>query len=156
VFVSSVTYPGNLGGVKGADATCGGLALAAGLGGSWLAWISDDTTSPSIRFTRSTDPYVLVDGTVVASNWSALTSGGLTHGVDHDEYDRPVGGATTEAWTATNSDGTSNGGGCNEFTSSSHYAPYVTVGVSGNTDPTWTDVYLQFCDRTDHLYCFEQ
>jgi hypothetical protein len=156
VFVSSATYPGNLGGVRGADATCQALAVASGLGGSWMAWISDDTTSPSIRFTRSTAPYALVDGTVVASSWSALTSGRLGHGVDHDENDRRVGGVTTEAWTATNTDGTSNGGGCKEFTSSSHYAPYVVVGVSGNTDATWTNVYLQFCDRTDHLYCFEQ
>src|ERR1051326_3970478 len=40
VFVSSTTYDGNLGGFDGAAAKCQAVATAAGLGGTWAAWIS--------------------------------------------------------------------------------------------------------------------
>lgn len=50
VFVTSQTYTGNLGGLAGADAQCNLLAKAAGLEGSYLAWLSDATESPSTRF----------------------------------------------------------------------------------------------------------
>ena len=43
-----------------------------------MAWLSDSTASPSTRFTRSSVPYVLPDGTtVVANNWADLTHGTL-------------------------------------------------------------------------------
>ncbi len=43
-FVTSVAYPGNLGGIAGADAKCQSRADAAGLPGTFKAWISDSTT----------------------------------------------------------------------------------------------------------------
>jgi hypothetical protein len=156
VFVSSSTYSGNLGGTAGADATCGQLATAASLGGQWMAWVSDDASSPSSRFDQATYAYRRLDGTVVAADWTSLTSGTLAAGVELDENGQPVAGGTSEVWTATNTDGTLSADGCNSFTSGSSSAPTVVVGVSGNTDGTWTDVYLQFCDRSDHVYCFEQ
>src|SRR5215212_6677746 len=42
VFLSSITYDGNLGGLSGADAKCQGLAAVAGLPGIYKAWLSDD------------------------------------------------------------------------------------------------------------------
>jgi hypothetical protein len=155
VFVSSSTYTGNLGGHAGADATCQQLASAAGLGGTWMAWISDSASWPSARFNQASYPYRLLDGTVFAASWSALVGGSLQHGIALDESSHPPTG-TTETWTATNTDGTLNADGCSSFTSGSHTASTPAVGVAGNTDVTWTDVYLQFCDRSDHIYCFEQ
>jgi hypothetical protein len=156
VFVSSSTSNGDLGGYAGADSTCQSLAHAAGLGGVWAAWISDNASSPSMRFTQANYEYALLDGTVVASDWTALTSGALAHGIDEDEHGQPVGGGTTEVWTATATDGTLFADGCNSFSTGSSNATTVEVGVSGNTDATWTEVYLQFCDRSDHMYCVEQ
>ena len=155
VFLSSATYTGNLGGHAGADATCQQLAAAAGLGGTWMAWISDSASSPSARFHQASDAYRLLDGSVVAASWSALVSGSLGHAIDRDEGGHPPTG-TTEVWTATNPDGTLAGDGCSSFTSGNHSAPTPAVGVAENTNATWTDVYLQFCDRSDHVYCFEQ
>jgi len=154
-FLSSATYTGNLGGHGGADATCQQLATAAGLAGTWMAWISDNASSPSARFHHASVAYRLIDGTVVAASWSALVSGSLGHGIDLDERGHPPTG-TTEVWTATNTDGTLAGDGCSSFTSGSNAATTPAVGVADNTDATWTDVYLQFRDRSDHVYCFEQ
>jgi hypothetical protein len=42
--------------------------MAAGLPGTYRAWISDITGSPSTRFTKSTIPYVRRDGV-----WSPTT-----------------------------------------------------------------------------------
>src|SRR5438445_512912 len=39
-FVSSAIVTGNLGGLTGADALCNDLAKKAGLGGTYVAWIS--------------------------------------------------------------------------------------------------------------------
>jgi hypothetical protein len=77
VFVSSVVHSANFGGLAGADMFCQQLADAAQLGGSFKAWLSDDTGSPSTRFAQSAGPYVLVDGTPLADNWTALTTARL-------------------------------------------------------------------------------
>jgi hypothetical protein len=155
VFVSSATYTGSLGGATGADAKCQSLAGAAGLGGTWMAWVSDSSSSPSTRFTLSAAEYRLLDGTLVAAGWSALTSGSLSAGIALDEHGQPFTG-TSETWTATYFDGTLYASGCNDFKSGSHGATNVTVGIATETGVNWTDVYFQYCDRTDHLYCFEQ
>jgi hypothetical protein len=152
-FVSSTVVQAAFGGYAGADTKCQQLAVAAGLGGTWMAWVSDKNSSPSARFTQATVPYALVTGTVVAPSWSGLTSGTLAHGIDSDEYGQAVAG-TTEVWTATWTDGTLLGDGCSSFTAVS--SSTVEVGISGKSDSKWTDVYAQFCNRTVHLYCIEQ
>ena len=86
VFVTSTSYDGNLGGLAGADAKCQDQADAAGLTGTFKAWLSDAKGSPSTRFTRSAGaPYVLVDGTVIADNYAGLTSGSLEHPINQTE-----------------------------------------------------------------------
>jgi hypothetical protein len=64
VFVTSTGYPGNLGGLAGADAKCQERATAAGLGGTFKAWLSAAGTGNSAaeRLTHATVPYVRVDG----------------------------------------------------------------------------------------------
>lgn len=154
VFVSSAAYTGALGGVAGADGQCQTLANAASLGGTWRAWLSDSSSSPSTRFAHASVPYVRIDGTMVATDWAGLTSGSLLASISVDEHGTVVAGA--EVWTATITDGSSAGAGCNDFTSGSSAAPFAYVGLSDRTDSTWTGVYLQFCDRVVRLYCFEQ
>jgi cysteine-rich repeat protein len=55
VFITSTNGPnnnGNLGGIGGADAHCQELAVAAGLGGTYMAWLtgSDPASAPATRF----------------------------------------------------------------------------------------------------------
>src|SRR5208337_2765818 len=90
VFISSGKWTANLGGASGADGLCQSAATAAGLGGKWMAWVSTSTSSPKTRFVHSSVPWQLLDGTVIANDWSDLTSGSLEHNIDRDENDVPV------------------------------------------------------------------
>ena len=49
VFVTSTVHDGNLGGLVGADAICNSLASAAGLAGTYKAWLSDGSGWPRCR-----------------------------------------------------------------------------------------------------------
>ena len=84
VFVTSTRHDGDLGGLEGADDICQELSRVAGLSGSFKAWLSDDSDSPSSRFTHAETPYVLTDGARIASNWGELTTA-VTRHIDIDE-----------------------------------------------------------------------
>jgi len=83
VFVTSESFDGNLGGIDGADTKCADAASAAGLGGNWKAWISDNATNASMRIIDA--QYQLLDGTVVANNLDDLTDGKINAPIDLDE-----------------------------------------------------------------------
>ncbi|WP_394840860.1 DUF1554 domain-containing protein [Pendulispora brunnea] len=154
VFVSSTQSTAAFGGVSGADTKCQNLADGMKLGGNWRAWISDQINSPSARFAKANVPYRLLDGTLVADNWSDLTDGALDHGIDRDEKGNLVDDA--EVWTGTTASGGVTGDHCNNFSSESPTGYLATVG---NTTllANWTARYKQFCNRTDvRIYCFEQ
>ncbi|HET9957704.1 MAG TPA: hypothetical protein VFQ61_24570 [Polyangiaceae bacterium] len=78
VFVTSSLYTGNLGGLSGADAKCNERARAAGLSGTFRAFLSDGTGSPATRFSKQGGPYRRVDNVVVAQNFNDLTANGLS------------------------------------------------------------------------------
>ena len=171
VFVSSAGYNGNLGGVAGADAKCQELATAAGLSGTFKAWLSDSTSSPSTSFTHNTKPYQLVDGTIIAQNWNDVTDGALSASIDIDEngVKLPAPNQTlTGVWTDTDANGnllTPCLGGvttcnCNNWTNTTHdilingvagYANYYDMYTSA-----WTFSSQYYCDAINRLYCFEQ
>ncbi len=153
VFVSSVVDDGDLGGITGADATCNSLAAAEGLSGSFLAWLSDSATSPSARFTQSSVPYVLVDGTIVAEDWADLIDGTLDANIGLSEDGQSVVGSV---WTATTPiGGTFFGSSCVDWSSSSSgdfSFPGLTTAASG----AWSLSGFSLCSDSNHIYCFEQ
>jgi hypothetical protein len=156
VFISANSPPtgGNLGGLTPADAFCQSAADAKDLGGNWKAWLSDSSTSASLRLTHATVPYVLLDGTQIAANWSALTSGAIAHVINVAEDGTIL--DNTEVWTGTTSSGAFSGHSCSGFTSAS-VSNTGDVGRSNETNSDWTDIFPQACDRLNvHLYCFEQ
>jgi cysteine-rich repeat protein len=57
VFITSGSWNGNLGGLAGGDGKCQTLANAAALGGTYKAWLSNNTQQPAVRFTKSTTGY---------------------------------------------------------------------------------------------------
>jgi hypothetical protein len=156
VFVSTEMFTGNLGGTSGADNSCHALASAAQLGGSWKAWVSDGTTSPSTRFTQAAVGYRLLDGTLVATNWTGLVSGALLHGIDLTE--QRTAAASSEVWTGTLSSGVAIGSNvCDGFTSSANGAPQSVVGNTSRTDIGWSNATSVACDVNDlRIYCMEQ
>ncbi len=163
VFVTSQSFTGALGGVVGADATCASLASIAGLPGTYQAWLSDYSgNSPATRFTtQSTGPYKLKDGTVVAANWAALTSGVLANPINLTELGLPPGG-DTRVWTNTHYSGQMDGGGitfnttCGGWTTAGG-GTIANYGLYANTNNGWTVYNGQAaCGAQLHLYCFQQ
>jgi hypothetical protein len=184
VFVSSAKFTGNLGGVAGADAKCQQLAEAAGLPGTYKAWLSDGTSSPSTTFTRWNGPYLLVDGTEVASNWEGLTEQFHLAPISITETGQDVG--ESFVWTNTSASGRPGpcpcpailrhkgeqgserrpavrDGSCQNWTSSNGVQHDGLHGSSISQTTSWTfdimsETHSQIadCDELLRVYCFQQ
>lgn len=153
VFVTSETYTGNLGGLAGADAKCQALADAAGLTGTWRAWLSTATENAKDRV--SNRKYVRTDGALVAINIGDLTDNTIANPINIDESGNQI---TIDlfVWTGTTSIGVaSSDARCNDWTSGT---PSVMGrrGVSTATTGMWTSVFTTACDVSNRLYCFER
>ncbi len=169
VFVTSTIHNGDLGGLTGADAQCQSLADNAGLSGTYLAWLSDDTDSPSTRFAQSTGPYARVDGVVIANDWADLTDGALQAPIRVDQngntvFPMPPVVVPLAAWTGTFAtglpvDAMGPGPTCENWTMSAGAPHFFGIGQVGNTQSTstaWSDATSLRCSDRGRLYCFEQ
>jgi hypothetical protein len=191
VFVTSGVFDGNFGagqrtlGHLAADQRCQEAARSAGLSGVFKAWISGrvDTGNGPLnhgvddRFTFSSTPYRLVNGTQVAANWSDLTDGSLDHAINVTESGGSVGDGA-RVWTNTRADGSA-------WDNSTHCAVGPNPDIPGLWTwscgaPSWTAGDCRFqsgkyglassataswtgtgssnvaCNEAYHLYCFEQ
>lgn len=158
VFLSSTLFGANLGGLMGADAKCQALADGAGLGGRWMAWLSNAVASPATRFTRD-GAFGLVRGYPVANSWDQLTSGGLRHAIDITESGARSGDAGVEVrvWTDTRPDGTLDDirYDCGDWTD--ELAAQSAIGLSTAQSESWTAWTRSFNGGISAaLYCFEQ
>jgi hypothetical protein len=161
VFVTSQELTGNMGGLAGADAICQAAAEAAGLRGSFMAWLADSTASPATRMRQHPGPYRLTNGTQVAASWTDLTDGSLAAPIDRDENGVPSEGSFVckggEVWTSTTSSG-------ELVDPDSHCADWTdagALGTAGNVrfaDGRWADsgCISITCQSTLPLYCFQQ
>ena len=136
----------------GGDDHCQRLANAAGHQGRFLAWLSDDSTSPLTRFTQSDHPYRLIDGTVIADDFADLTDGQLAAPIALDEYGVADTNPADDPWTGTLTSGAAAADHCNGWTDSGN-------GLTGNpaaTTSAWTESLLKVCGQSHRLYCFQQ
>ncbi len=171
VFVSSVVFTGNLGGLAGADAKCAALALAASppLSGTYKAWVADSGGSPATRFTHSTGPYVLVNGTVVADSWTSLTSGVLAHAINRTQNNgaaptasASLCGSNQLVWSNVQSNGTVSGtiSDCTQWTNGTAGNNSAEFGNSSKLTGQWTSYCpvggTGICNIAAPIYCFEQ
>ena len=170
VFVSSQRYAGNLGGLTGADSRCQALAQAAHLPGQFKAWLASETVSAASRLTHSAKRYLLLDGTVVANDWAALTSStssALRHAIDMTELGTepsptpgvyPVCDDGPTAWTGTYGAGQVAGGQtCNDWTDGQNGGALGGFGSTRATSSLWTGhCGSPLCGVAMHLYCLEQ
>ncbi|MBI2329974.1 S8 family serine peptidase [Candidatus Daviesbacteria bacterium] len=158
VFITSTSYAADFGGLTQADTICQESANSANLGGIWKAWLSDSKISAASRLTHSTSPYVLLDGTVIASNWNDLTDGTLFASISLTETKRQSEGVI---WTNTNFDGTivqtDAANTCDDWKSKERTKKSV-VGSGLSIDPHWSNLGgLDRCNEFQSgLYCFEQ
>jgi hypothetical protein len=177
VFVSSAVYTGDMGGLAGADEKCNSLAAAAGLTGTYKAWLSDATESPSTRFAKAAVPYLLVDGTLIAKNWDALTNDDkpLESAIDRTEWGesppdgdkpscagRPVLTVTSRTGRYRYADMSPAPEPCDNWTSSSSATlSLLSWGNWSGTGSAWTRICSSTaptngCEYANPIYCFEQ
>lgn len=154
-FVTSLdTFNGNFSGIDGADASCQSLASAATLSGTWIAWLSDSTVDARDRVLDV--EYRLVDDTtVVATDLTDLTNGGIANPINLTEAALAVTGANT-VWTGTDELGlVLEPNTCNGWTSNSS-GDVGLHGVDVFSSSSWTNSDAIPCDSLAHLYCFER
>jgi hypothetical protein len=161
-FVTSITTQGNFGGVAGGDAFCQTRANAAGLGGTWMAFIGDSTNAnpnPSARFT-SNGPWTQIrnstSGTplIVADTLADLTDGTLDASMRYSEFGI-LQSSTTPVWSGLGSTATSSGTDCSGWTNKT--AGFQGArGVVSATNGTWLNLLNDNCGQARRLYCFEQ
>jgi len=157
-FVSSTTVAlaslsGSGGGnpLIGADSFCQNRAAAAGLTGTYKAWISTTTTNAKDRFVNVSGWRRPGDNKPILVNLSDLTLQKMYYPINRDEFGNAVNDGAVVA-TATGADGRLfSGGTCgdwsNNFGSTAGGIPYY--------DSSWFSQYTSVsCGASTHLYCF--
>ena len=160
VFVTSAQFNGNLGGLTGADDKCQAEANGPASivpSGTYLAWLSDGTDSPDTRFTKSSHPYVLPDGTKIAEDYTDLTDGQILHPINIDPTGKALG--LRKFWTGTNADGTSSDQlvTCDGWTADPLINFHGRAGVTNLKSTLWSTRRARIsCARINPLICFQQ
>lgn len=150
IFVTSTRHDGDLGGPDGADAICAERASAAGLPGTFRAWLSSNTINAADRLEQSSGPYVRTDGVQVASDWADLIDANIAAPINRDESGNLQSG---DVWTGTYSSGVMAPDTCSGFMTTSGF------GMCGNSNATnlqWSDNLIPGCTTMLRLYCLEQ
>ena len=161
VFVTKASFKSNMGGLAGADAKCQTEAddpVSIVPSGTYLAWLSDGTDSPDTRFTKSSHPYVLPDGTKVAEDYTDLTDGSIQHPLNIDATGAPIG--LKKYWTGTFADGTTVrvNETCSAWGVDLPGPDYGMLGQSTEKSTSWSSHYGPPCRSylTHKLACFQQ
>lgn len=152
-FVTSSTSSGNLGGLAGADAQCASLAAAAGLPGTYKAWLSTMLT-PVDASSRlgSARGFVRTDGKPFADRVSDITAGTIYNALNLDENGDDVGSQIV--WTGTAVNGTATTETCSDWTDGSLNS-FGEEGESTGGPGIWTDNGgAGGCQGAEPFYCF--
>jgi len=138
-----------------ADAHCAQFAIAAGLPGTYKAWLSttDESATARLGLTMFAGEFVRTDGQTLAIGWDGLTSGMLANDVYINEYGDPI-LDFTETWTGTKADGTSSDSNCSGWESAMNSAQ-GDVGAATSSDSTWTKASTQSCNGERRFYCIQ-
>ena len=168
VFISSVAYTGDLGGITGADLKCQILAQAQQIHepGRFKAWLSDADDSPLSRFSFGPERLVMPNGVQVAKNLDALILDGPGDGITVTEQRDSV--LQRRVWTNTAVTG-------DIFSETDHCADWIssnkTLGArqganavpkqpaeawnTWSSEKSWTSFVIGSCSKPAHLYCIE-
>lgn len=182
-FLTSVKGPGDLGswadaggntGLAAADAICQSRASAAGLSGTFVAWLSDSTDDAYCRvqglsgtksgncgqalLPNNAGPWVRTDGFPFGATLDLMLNDGVIYSpMRYDEFGSPI-PAGTIYFTATSSDGTLNTARttCDDWTNSyTGFAVWVGGGNSEQTTYNWTRFGAGQCQVDQSLLCME-
>jgi hypothetical protein len=154
MFVTStMTNALAMGGLAGADAICQSHADAAGLPGTYRAWLSTDTVNANTRLGNASG-WIRPDGKPFAATVADLTNNKLFHPPRIDE-------AAIDVYSSVAFTGTRHGvfGGvdpdndCLDWTGDAMFVS-VEIGTTAQNGEEWTDYSDGTCALARRLYCF--
>jgi hypothetical protein len=152
VFVTASPVNGALGGLAGADAACASEASAAGLPGTFVAWLSTSTSDARDRLAGSRG-WIRPDNVVAFDTADSLASFQLRAPLDRDPHGNRVSYANRAVWTGTQSPGTRSSNTCADWTSST--AAGWAGDLSAGQDLWTEDISGTACSTLARLYCME-
>jgi hypothetical protein len=142
------------------QAICSARAAAAGnLGGSWKAWLSDETTNAADRIAEAGPWYEVLpsDSTeipaVLFNNKSHLLTV-PSRRIQRDEQGRDVTSGPDYVWTGTSVGGRRAAESCRGWK-----AETAEVGMAGKLEElsgAWTESLSMGCGYGGRLYCIQQ
>ena len=160
IFITDVTFKGDLGGIDGGDGKCQAIAADAGLTGKYVAWLSDSSSDAISRLSLDAGPLRLSTGVLVAETVAELARTGPRTSIIVDERGKSYvpgdcdGGLAV--WTGTLADG----GAlrpyvdCGRWSTSASSDAGVT-GLVGGVGTTWSVGCQRTCDVPAALLCIE-
>jgi hypothetical protein len=150
--------PGRLGGIAGADAECGARATAAGLPGTYKAWISDNGVNANSRV--GAGGWVRTDGRPFTTSLAALS---LSNQVVYypprvDENGNDLGPNRIPVVTGGDNYGKSFGLQCAAASMPSwttvNGGAYTGLAAAGSQYWAFNELDSTGCTDRSHLYCF--
>lgn len=148
-FVTSTTHTGALGGLAEADRICQDRALAQGLPGTYVAWLSDFHLHAKDRL-QGASGWRRVDDRPFASSIDDLVNARIQYPLLLDEK----GDLADEfPFTGTRSDGTRAPETCHSWTSEERVDKGL-IGRSHFAQGVWTQDLGESCSGRKPLYCF--
>lgn len=156
-FVTKGLYTGALtsyadgatSGTAAADAICQIRATAAGLGGTWVAWLSSSSVDALDRV-KGNGPWKLIGGDVAFNNRAQLQTEPNVP-LDRDEHGDRL--QYVYIWSGTRAGGQRHPDTCTNWTSESGMG---RLGMADDTSFSWTDYNSSYCAGERRLLCLEQ
>jgi len=154
VFVSSISFPSDLGGVAPYDAQCNALASAAGInnnaGNDYVAYMSS-TAATAVDRLGNARGWVRLDGLAFTDTLSALTAGSQVYNpIYYTEFGDPLPGAV--AFTGTNANGTVRSNqNCDDWTAGSTAGCLCGRAAGGPTG--WSSGTGAGCSSNRYVFC---
>lgn len=142
VFVSTSAWPSTTSAAT-RDTKCNNDASAAGLCGTYKAWVSNSGAN-NVSNPGSGIAFYLTDGTTkVADSWTDLTDGTIDAAIN--KYANGTSAAGSEVWTGLTATGSASGSGT---TNCGAWSDQTTTGRYGSVDfssSLWSEVTTTSC-----------
>jgi hypothetical protein len=154
MFVTSATYVPQFGSLAAADEVCNGAAQAAGLPGTYRAWLSTTSTDAISRL-QGARGWVRVDGAPFADTPEDIAGGRIFTPplLDENGQEHRGGYAATPVVTGSYADGRLYPGhNCQDWTSAD--PADVSIGEDEGTTEMWGGGIFGGCQYPMRIYCF--
>jgi hypothetical protein len=157
MFVTSTTViPGRLGGIAGGDAECVARATAAGLPGTYRAWLSDvegGVAINAIDHVGDKGGWVRTDGRPFTPSGSGINKGVIYYPPRVDEAGNDLGPKRIPVVTGSTGSGMNFGVQCGGYMQTAGSA-YIGLAAAGSFYWSYNELDSQGCQDSLHLYCF--